>query len=156
MDYSEKIQDIIKEKIVSFIQKLGFEVFDCKFFRQNKTRVLKLLVDSQAGGINLQECADLNRKISVFLDREDVLKGDYYLEVSSPGLDRKFKQLKDFKRIIGQHVMVWLLDEVEGKTYYEGKIKTIQENFVFIQTKGKEIQIPAEKVKKAKQKIIKL
>ncbi|KPK99611.1 MAG: hypothetical protein AMJ90_09225 [candidate division Zixibacteria bacterium SM23_73_2] len=145
----EEIEDEIKRMLLPLIQKQGYELVDLKLKGSGPPSVLRIYVD-KAGGITLDECARLSKKLSDYLDLEDLINHRYTLEVSSPGLDRPLVTEGDFRRKIGEQVKVFLKSPLDEKTKLEGKIVDFKDGKVFL-NKGKEVEvIPLEKIQKAK------
>jgi ribosome maturation factor RimP len=149
--------ETLKEKIEPLVEEDGLEIVDLKFFEGGPASVLRIYID-KAGGVTVDQCANLSRKISDFLDIEDLIPGRYKLEVSSPGLDRPLFSGADFKRKIGERVKVFLKEEVDGKMELLGKIKNLEGENLFLLVEppasgvdeGAEEIIPLKKVAKAK------
>jgi ribosome maturation factor RimP len=150
----ERIADDIRREV----EALGAELVDIQFRRSGGRGTLTILAD-KAGGISLDECAAINRALGVFLDRlsEDTegapaaLRGSYYLEVNSPGLDRPLREERDFKRAAGEFVkLVWR--NAEGKTYdLRGRLAAVENGVLKIERlpDGQSVDLPLEAVVKA-------
>jgi ribosome maturation factor RimP len=149
--------DMLREKIAPLVEDDGLEIVELKFFEGGPASVLRIYVD-KAGGVTVDQCANLSRKISDFLDIEDLIPSRYKLEVSSPGLDRPLFSGADFKRKIGERVKVFLKEEVSGRMELVGKIKNLEEENLLLLIEspasrldeGAEEIIPLKKVVKAK------
>jgi ribosome maturation factor RimP len=147
--------DLLREKIEPLVEEEGLDIVEFKFSRTGSSSVLRIFVD-KPGGVTVDRCASLSRKLGDFLDMEDLIAGRYTLEVSSPGLDRPLVSGEDFKRKIGEKVKVFLKEKLDGKTEWEGRIKDIQNlNLLLAESSGEnnndeERIIPLEKVAKAK------
>ena len=149
--------DMLREKIATLVEDDGLEIVELKFFEGGPASVLRIYVD-KAGGVTVDQCANLSRKISDFLDIEDLIPSRYKLEVSSPGLDRPLFSGADFKRKIGERVKVFLKEEVSGRMELVGKIKNLEEENLLLLIEspasrldeGAEEIIPLKKVVKAK------
>lgn len=147
----------IKEKaeglIVPLVEKEGFKVFGLKASYIKQGISLKIEADYDSGGISLEECAQLNRGISEYLERENILGKEFIIEVSSPGIDRDLVSLKDFKRSRGRDISLWLNTEVRGKKYHEGVLERIDEDkeAVFLSVKGESVKIPLKAVHKGRE-----
>ncbi|MDO8805467.1 MAG: ribosome maturation factor RimP, partial [Elusimicrobiota bacterium] len=101
----------------------GFELVDLKMASHNGKPLLQLFVDREVGGVNLDDCADLSEKVGAFLDTNNYYENGYFLEVSSPGVDRVLKKEKDFRRFAGRQAMVRLKRPVNGSRVYYGAIE---------------------------------
>ncbi|MFC1599324.1 ribosome maturation factor RimP, partial [Candidatus Omnitrophota bacterium] len=87
MNIKEK-EHFLRGKIIPFIEKLGFRVFEMRLFYGSGKLLLRILVDFDQGGIGLDDCALINRKVSDYLDESSFLNESCILEISSPGLTR--------------------------------------------------------------------
>lgn len=143
--------DKIKEIVSPFVEQGGFELVDLHIRRDKKRVILKFLIDRLNGGISLDECTKLNEEIGEVLDKEAVIQDSFILEVSSPGLDRPLMTINDFKRAKGKDVRVFLREPIRDKIEFAGKINSVSENCVSINTGDQEIEISIDKINKAKQ-----
>ena len=98
------------------------------------SKVLKVLIFNPEG-LNLDQIAKVSKMISMELDVKDTIHSKYYLEVSSPGLDRPLKNLQDFKRTIGENITVW---DREG-TAYDGELTDVERKVIFIESEENDI-----------------
>jgi ribosome maturation factor RimP len=131
----------------------GLDLVDVELFRAGRHRMLRVYI-GKAAGVSVDDCARVSRELSTLLDAEDVLSGDVYtLEVSSPGLDRPFKTIADWRRNLSREVRVTCREPVEGKFQHQGRLTTVDENAVQLESGGKEIKIPLSQVALAKLEI---
>jgi ribosome maturation factor RimP len=149
------MSDRLREKIEPLVQEEGLDLVEFRFSQAEPASVLRIFVD-KAGGVSVDQCASLSRKLGDFLDTEDLISSRYTLEVSSPGLDRPLACGADFKRKMGERIRVFLKEKVDGRMEMVGIIKDLkQENLVLAESseesrKERELVIPLEKVSKAK------
>ena len=101
----QTISDQVAALVAPLLQDLGLELADCEFKKVGRGYALRVFID-KPGGVNLDDCPDVSRELSVLLDVEDCIPGRYTLEVSSPGLDRPLKRREDFVRFKGKLAMV--------------------------------------------------
>jgi len=113
----------IEAEVSTAVAESGFELVDLKVGSHNGKPLLQLFVDREVGGVNLDDCAALSEKVGTFLDTNNYYENGYFLEVSSPGVDRVIKKEKDFKRFAGQQAMVRLKRPVNGTRVYYGAIE---------------------------------
>jgi len=147
---SPEIIGRLSELIGGYLDSLGFELIELICRYEGRDIVLRVLTDKPNGGITMDECADLNRKLGNLLLDSDILGEEYTLEVSSPGLDRPLKNEKDFCRALNKKAVFFLNDLVGGKLQQEGIINKVKEGIVFVAAGQGEIGIPFEKITKAK------
>ena len=114
-----------RERLVKMLEPtiaaLGYELVDLEYRAGRGQGLLRLFID-QDSGITLDDCEQVSRQVSALLDVEDPIPGDYNLEVSSPGLDRKLVRPADFERFAGHQVRVKLLHLVEGRRRLTGEL----------------------------------
>jgi ribosome maturation factor RimP len=146
----------LEGRIRLLVEEENLELVEMEFFEAGPASILRLYVD-KAGGVTVDQCAYLSRKIGDFLDTENLIPGRYTLQVSSPGLDRPLISGADFKRKIGEKVRIFLKEQADGRKELVGEIKDFEkENIHLLMEKsasemeegGEEI-IPLAKVAKA-------
>lgn len=148
--------DEIKAKLVDLARPIfdhaGMELVDLTIRRHGKELMVQVLADRPEGGISLEECSYLNRKLVDAIDNESALTQEYSLELSSPGIDRPLSTRKDFLRVKHANIRFHLSGPVGGKKEYIGILKDIKENSVVVETqKYGEITIPIGNIVKAVQ-----
>ena len=142
-----------QDKIKSIIQEEGAQLLDYKVFIVSGKSVVRCIVDYPTGGITMDDCVKINRKIFSYLEDNDFLGDDYAVEINSPGLDRPLKEYKDFLRVKGKTILLWLNEPVCEKEYLEGKIEEVNENKLSLLYKDETIDIDFSKIKLGKEKI---
>lgn len=134
-----------------YLRAQALDLVDLIYRFEGRDLFLRFLVDRPEGGISLEECASLNRRIGEILDEKNLLSMRYILEVSSPGLDRPLTAKKDFLRSIDKKAKFFLKEPVQGKIEWDGLIKLVGDNEVFVEIDGgNNIEVPLEKINKAK------
>nr|WP_315434219.1 ribosome maturation factor RimP [uncultured Stomatobaculum sp.] len=111
----------------------AFEVVDVDYVREAGTWYLRILCD-MPGGIGIEDCAEISRAVSAWLDREDFIPEEYILEVSSPGLSRSLKKEKDLVREQGKDVEVKLFKSKDGQKEFSGVLLGHTEDTLTIET----------------------
>ena len=145
LDKIEQLKTIIQP----VLDKAGIDLVEFTFRRQGKRFVLRLLVDKQ-GGINLKECAGLNKEIGFLLEDNNIIEDSYVIEVDSPGLDRPLKTREDFRRHIGEQVRI-ITRNTKGTTdTIEGNIKAVEEEKILVDKDSSEIDVAFEAIIKGK------
>jgi ribosome maturation factor RimP len=160
------LKEELKEKLLPLVKEENLELVDLEFSPSRFRALLRIYVDKPASeckvrrGVTIDECANLSRKISDFLDMEDLIPYRYNLEVSSPGLERPLIKKEDFVRRVGEKVRVFLDEPIDGKMEMVGEIKKFQEETLYLSTKpeganrvegeDEEKAVPFSKVTKAK------
>lgn len=152
-----QITDKIEQLTQPVLDDLGFELVDLEYQREQRGWILRFFLDKE-GGITLDDCALASREISTLLDVEDIIKTAYNLEVSSPGLERPLKRLKDFERFVGQPIKLkthTLIDPDEAgkpRKTFTGTLLGVDKNDILLKTESKpsvDIRIAYDLIEKA-------
>ena len=121
------IEQVVEEIALPIIEKHNFELVDVEYVKEGGDYFLRVYIDKE-GGITLDDCQEVSMELSVELDKKDPIKDNYYLEVSSPGLDRPLKKEKDFVRYAGRDVEVKLYKPIDGQKQFEGELLGLFDN----------------------------
>ena len=130
------------EAIKSHIGSMGVELMEVSFKRQGGRNVLTFIVDKD-GGVTLQDCVEVNQRLSAFFDEvsanplapDEFIKGSYYLEVNSPGLDRPLKTEKDFLKAVGETLRVVYRQEDSRTRTIIGKLESAKDGGIEVKAK---------------------
>jgi ribosome maturation factor RimP len=141
----------IKELAVQVAEDQGVEIFNIEFLGTGKI-LLRVIIDKE-GGVTLDDCEKFSKRLGALLDIEDPVAGSYTLEISSPGLDRPLKDIKDFEINRGKLARIITTEKIEKQNFFVGHILEINDDCVKLLVYGKEITIPFEKISKARLEI---
>ena len=138
------------KEIAEIVEKLGFECVHVGIRRDYGRLKIQVLMDS-LGGINVDECEQVSKRINKYLDENDELpelkRERYYLEVSSPGIERPLYELKDYERFQGREARIRLSKLQDGRKNFTGIIKYAGEGIIKLQCEDEEKQISFEDIK---------
>lgn len=127
-------------------EELGYDLVDVEFIKEDSAHFLRIYLDKPEG-INLDDCQKMSELLSEKMDEKDPITVPYYLEVSSPGLDRPLKTNKDLKRSIGKELEIKLYKPLEGKKTIEGDLEDYNDKELIIKIESNEIiSVPRELV----------
>ena len=124
----EKVESLIKEPI----NNLGYELYDVNYVKEGKDYFLRIFIDNTSG-IDLNDCEKVNNAISDLLDEANYIKEQYFLEVSSPGIERIIRKDKHLQQNIGEAIYIKLFKPLNGKKEYVGILKRYDSNIVEIE-----------------------
>ncbi len=134
-----KTTELVDSLVRSTIAGLGFELDEVEYVKEYGNMVLTLYIDAP-GGVSLDDCERVSRAVEPILDEKDPIAEQYYLSVSSIGLDRPLKKDKDYQRNLGQKVQVKLYAPVEKKKEFLGVLTAFDaDGFTLEQEKGQTI-----------------
>ncbi len=123
------------------IEGLGYELSDLEVRLAGKGGFVRLIIDHPEG-IGLEDCEAVSRAVSALLDVEDPIPGNYNLEVSSPGLDRKLTKHAHFQRFTGETVKVQTRFPVEGRRRFRGTLVSSDEKNIVVEVDGEPHTLP--------------
>ncbi len=147
---SELIIDKVQGFLRGLLPTMELELFDAQFRREGHGWVLRVFLDS-ASGVTLEECSLVSRELGRYLDVEDIIDHAYYLEVSSPGLERPLRSIEDFRRYCGKKARVKVHEAIDGEKVFEGIIQQGVDDLVQLQLDdGRFIEFSFEKINKAR------
>ncbi|MBE9568055.1 MAG: ribosome maturation factor RimP [Proteobacteria bacterium] len=131
------------------VEGMGFELIEIEHFPNPKHGVLRLYIDKE-GGVVIEDCSAVSRQISALIDVEDPVRGQFNLEVSSPGLDRPLRRVKDFQRFTGSKVKLKTAVPLDGQRNFNGRLLEANEDTVVIETDKEELSLPMNAIEKAR------
>ena len=137
----------IYEMVNPIAEELNYDIYHIEYVKENGEFYLRIYIEKD-GGITLSDCEALSRRVSDLMDEKDPIPEAYFLEVSSPGLNRTLFTETHYKRFVGREVMVKLTKAVEGKKSIKGILKEVNEENIIVEADTL-ISIPKEKVKSA-------
>lgn len=113
--YEQKTEEIL----IPIMEELGFELVDVEYVKEGSSWYLRAYID-KPGGININDCETVSRRLSDILDEKDFIDDAYIMEVSSPGLGRPLKKEKDFKRSLGMEVDIRTYRMIDRQKEFTG------------------------------------
>jgi ribosome maturation factor RimP len=113
----------IGKEIEKIVTSEGLELVHIEYRRQGRTYLLRIDIDREPGGVTIDDCSLIAQQVSTWLDVEDPVPAEYELQVSSPGLDRKFYKDSDYTKFIGRLVRVKTSQGIRGLHVIVGNLK---------------------------------
>ena len=126
--YEQKTEEIL----LPIVEEYGFELVDVEYVKEGSNWYLRAYID-KPGGIGVNDCEAVSRRLSDILDEKDYIEDSYILEVSSPGLGRPLKKEKDFRRSLGEEVEIRTYRMIDRKKEFTGILKDYDETTVTIE-----------------------
>lgn len=131
------------------IEGLGYECWGVEYLPQGKQSILRVYIDRPEEGIRVEDCEAVSRQVSGVLDVEDPIQSEYFLEVSSPGMDRPLFSLEHYRLFAGHQVQLRLRMPFEGRRKYRGLLRGVEGNDVVIVVDEHEFLFPVESIERA-------
>lgn len=142
-----KIEASVKKIVDDIIKDTDYELVDIEYVKEGPFKYLKVYLD-KPGGITVNDTADVSRMLNKKLDEVDLIKEQYFLEVSSPGIERPFKKDSDYKNNIGKMVEAKFFKPIDGKKSVSGILVEKNEDTVVIKENEENIEINIKDISK--------
>lgn len=149
----KKVTEITEELLQPILTEFNLELVDVEFVKEGKDWFLRIYIDSD-NGVDIEVCGKVSEKLSESLDEIDPIQYPYFLEVSSPGVERPLKKQEDFQKAVGKNVFVKTYEPFEGAKEFEGELLEFDGDIlkisVAIKARKKTFSIPYDKVANAR------
>lgn len=145
----EQVVAAIEEHAMAVLENMGMELFEVQFRREGHGWVVRLYIDREEG-VTLDDCAAVSREISTWLEVEDLIEHAYHLEVSSPGLERPLRKMKDFARFTGRKAKIKLREPLNEQKVFIGTIDQVDEKTVVLVVDEKPVSLLFDNIAKAR------
>lgn len=139
----EHISDLVEKIVIELISGTKLELVDVEYVKE-RDWYLRVFLDKD-GGLDLEDCQWVSERLEDRLDELDPIKDSYFLEVSSPGLDRPLKKDRDFVRHIGDAVEVNTFLPIDGQKNFIGTLIGLENDEIHLELDGSRLSIPREK-----------
>lgn len=139
------VAEKVKAGIESFILAENMELVDVEYVKEGGNWYLRIYID-KLGGVDLDDCRIVSEKLDTVLDQLDPIPQAYFLEVSSPGIERPLKKPADFERFKGHMVYVATFAPIDGAKNFTGKLLDYSEAGIHLDIEGNIVVVPLDKV----------
>ena len=140
----KSIKETVRDAVSETITGLGYEIWDITYSKVGADYHLEITIDSPEG-INIEDCEKVHRAIDPILDECDPIEGFYYLDVSSPGVERELRTEEHISRSVGEKVRAKLFAQKDGKRVIQGVLSAFCDGKLTItEPTGDTILTPAE------------
>lgn len=132
------------------IDKAGYDCLEIQLTHEGGRPILRIVIDSP-GGIGVEDCEKVSRILNGMQEEiEPFFRGRYYMEVSSPGVERPLKRIEEYRRFQGKMAKVQLRESMNGQKNFKGRIQGVEgESISFLTCEGKAVVFPFEAIRKA-------
>ncbi len=143
----EKVETLLQSKITE----LGYDLYDVEYAKEGKNYFLRIFIDKE-NGIDLNDCEKVNDGIMDLLDEADYIREQYFLEVSSPGIERVLRKDKHLASAMGERIEVRLYTTIDKKKKIDGILTGYDEEKITMTYENDEISIPRKDISQMKTK----
>lgn len=144
-----KIEETVEKLVKDKIQKIGYELYDVLYLKEGPNRILRIVIDNNQG-ISLDDCEKVNNEIKEIIDDANLIEEQYFLEVSSPGIERLLRKDWQLNKFKGEAINIKLFKKDErGKKEYTGILLNVTEEKLEID-EGEKIEIDRKNIAQVK------
>ena len=141
---------VLKQLLQPVVEAMDCELWGLELQMGGKAKLLRIFIDrDEEVGVGVDDCERVSRQASAVLDVEDVIPGEYILEVSSPGMDRPLYELDHYARYLGEEISLRLRFPYEGRRNYKGRLKAIEGDEIVVVVTDNEFLFPVEGIENA-------
>jgi len=140
-----KVENLLKKPI----EDLGYTLYDIEYVKQGKEFHLIVYIEKE-GGVDLIDCEKVSDAINPILDSADPIKEQYFLEVSSSGVEKSLRKIEHYKQQIGNKIEVKLFSKINNENCLQGILKDVDDESINLELNGEEIKINLKQISSAK------
>lgn len=141
----EKIEELVTEPIIN----LGYRVYDVMYVKEGRDNYLRIFIDNDAG-ISIDDCEKVNNEITEMLDDANIIKDQYFLEISSPGVERHIRKEKHLEEHINKDIDVKLFKPINKQKELTGKLKEFNKDTLTLLVENEEIKLERNNISSMK------
>lgn len=154
---SSHIKKTTEELITPILENENLYLVDIEYIKEGSDWFLRVFIDKDSG-VTIEECGLVSAQLSEKLDGLDLIKENYFLEVSSPGVERPLKTKKDFVANLNKNIYVTLYQKIDGEKEFLGVLKAFTDDVATIEfkikTRTKQVEIPYDTIAMARLAVI--
>lgn len=140
------IEERVEELVKAPIEKLGYSLYDVQYAKEGKDYFLRIFIDNPENSISLEDCEKVNDEIEPLLDTADYIKEQYFLEVSSTGVERIIRKPQHFEENINELITVNLFKPVNNSKEFVGTLKKFDDETIYIQIDEQIIELERKNI----------
>ncbi len=140
----------VEELITPTVNELGYDIWDVEFVKEGASWYLRITIDSE-NGIDMDDCEKVHRAVDPMLDEADPIDDFYYLEVSSPGVERNIRTREHYEYCVGEVIQLKLFTAINKKKEIIGELLSVSEDGseITVLSDGEEIKLSRSAVSRA-------
>ena len=143
----KSVRETVREAIEPTATGMGYDIWDIQYSKVGADYTLEITID-KAGGITIDDCETVHRAIDPIIDECDPVEGFYYLQVSSPGIERELRTDDHLARSVGERVEAKLFSPVDGRKSVTGRLSSFDADSITIDEEGGSVTLPRQAVSK--------
>ncbi len=143
----KRVTEIVEDLIKDYVEDNGMELVDVEFVKEGQHRYLRIFIDKEEESVSLNDCKLVSNFLNEKVDELDPIKENYFLEISSPGIERPLKKPADYEKNKGKVVQAKLFSPLDGRKIIDGILIGLENNEVSIRISEDEVVVvPKDKI----------
>lgn len=147
---SRQVVEQVEKIAVPLLQSLELELVEVEYKKEGPNWFLRVFIDGIKKPVDLDDCARASEQLSLALDENDPIPGNYYLEVSSPGAERPLKNESDYQKAIGKTVHISTYEPIDSQRKFEGILEEVTTDEIVVASQV----IPRNKIASARLSVV--
>lgn len=144
------LRELMNNDLSPLIEDTGIEFYDVEYSNQNGKNILTFYIEKDEGLISIDDCELINNRITDKLDEIDPISDSYYLEIASVDIATPFTRDKDFKKNLGNVVIVNLYQKLDNKKEFKGILKDFNNQEISLELEKNQIKIERSNISSIK------
>ena len=140
------IEDRVEALVTKPIENLGYQLYDVQYAKEGKDYFLRIFIEKPNGQISLEDCEKVNNEIEEMLDTADYIKEQYFLEVSSTGVEKIIRKEKHLKDNVDEYITVNLFKPVNNSKEFIGILKKYDNDNIYIDVNDEIIELERKNI----------
>lgn len=140
------IEERVEKLVKNPIEKLGYTLYDVQYVKEGKDYFLRVFINNEENSISLEDCEKVNNEIEPLLDTADYIKEQYFLEVSSTGIEKLIRKPAHLEENINQVITVNLFKPVNGSKEFVGILKKFDNEIIYLQVNEEIIELERKNI----------
>ncbi len=143
----KRVTEVVEDLIKDYVESNGMELVDVEFVKEGQHRFLRIFIDREEESVSLEDCKLVSDFLNEKVDELDPIKENYFLEISSPGIERPLKKPADYEKNKGKVVQAKLFSSLDGRKIIDGILIGLENNEVSIEISEDEVVVvPKDKI----------
>ena len=140
------IEERVETLISDSIESLGYQLYDVQYAKEGKDYFLRIFIENPNGQISLEDCEKVNNEIEEMLDTADYIKEQYFLEVSSTGVEKIIRKDKHLQENIGEYINIKLFKPINNCKEFIGILKKYDDEIIYVEVNGDIIELERKNI----------
>ena len=147
MEGNNQIVEKITEIVNPFVEEMNLSLVDVEYVQDGAYWYIRIFIENLNGDLSIEDCSKLSSQIEDKIEK--LIEHKFFLEVSSPGLERPLKKIEDYIRFRGEKIALHLKHKLDDKKQFKAVIKEVNGNNIIFLIDNKEIEIKFNEIRKA-------